>query len=128
MVMGTTEHLRVNAALSLLAATLFVPSVRAEDPLLQVPKPAPGSRNALATAFTKATPVSIADLKVIEQHVKAVIRQTSPSVVAVEVGYASGSGVVYCPESPGKYEPEAGSASLRVMSSAFAIDGLLNRL
>jgi serine protease Do len=84
----------VNPACWLLAAMLFVPSARAEDSLLQVPKPAPGSRNALATAFTKATPVSIADLKVIEQQVKTVIRQTSPSVVAVEVGYASGSGVV----------------------------------
>ena len=35
-----------------------------------------------------------ADLRSIEQHVKALIARVSPAVVAVEVGYGSGSGVV----------------------------------
>jgi len=61
---------------------------------LQAPKPAPANRKELAAAFTKATPVSIADLKSMEHHIKALVTRVSPAVVAVEVNYASGSGVV----------------------------------
>jgi serine protease Do len=58
------------------------------------PKPTPARRQDLASAFSKATPVSIADLKAMEQHVKALVPRVSPAVVAVEVGSGSGSGVV----------------------------------
>jgi serine protease Do len=48
----------------------------------------------LAVAFSKPTPTSIADLKNMEDRVKALVKQVSPAVVAVEVGNGSGSGVV----------------------------------
>jgi len=58
------------------------------------PKPAPAHPGQLAAVFAKPVPTSIADLKSIEEQVKVLARQLSPSVVAVEVGFASGSGVV----------------------------------
>jgi serine protease Do len=48
----------------------------------------------LSPAFTKTTPASIADLKSIEQRVKTLVSRVSPAVVAVEVGFGSGTGVV----------------------------------
>lgn len=58
------------------------------------PKPAPAHPEELATAFGKPVPTSIAELKSMEERVKTLSRQLSPSVVAVELGFASGSGVV----------------------------------
>jgi serine protease Do len=58
------------------------------------PKPAPARRSELAAAFSKPVPTSVADLKAIEQHVKALVARISPTVVAVELGNGSGSGVV----------------------------------
>jgi serine protease Do len=58
------------------------------------PKPAPANRDEWAVAFSKPAPTSMADLKAIEQHVQALVGRVSPAVVAVEVGYGSGSGVV----------------------------------
>src|ERR1041384_5250061 len=57
-------------------------------------KPAPASRKELAAAFSKPTPRSMADLKAMQQHIEALVPRLSQAVVAVEVGYASGSGVV----------------------------------
>ncbi|HWX18559.1 MAG TPA: trypsin-like peptidase domain-containing protein [Candidatus Binatia bacterium] len=103
-VMPATEFLRAKPAGWLLAAMLLVPaSQAAEQPVHSpkpeqaeraAPKPAPADRKELAAAFTKATPGAIADLKQIEQRVKTLVTRVSPAVVAVEVGYASGSGVV----------------------------------
>ncbi|MDO8629667.1 MAG: serine protease, partial [Phycisphaerales bacterium] len=45
-------------------------------------------------AFAKAAPASINDLKAIERHVKTLMPRLTPAVVAVEVGGATGSGVV----------------------------------
>ncbi len=59
-----------------------------------IPKPAPSGRKAWPAAFATTNPTSISDLKSIEQHVKALAARVSPAVVAVEVGYGSGSGVV----------------------------------
>ena len=64
------------------------------QPQASKPKPAPARPEELAAVFGKAVPTSIADLKSIEQQVKVLSRQLSPAVVAVEVGFASGSGVV----------------------------------
>jgi len=59
-----------------------------------VPRPTPARRADLPAALTKPVPTSIADLRVIEQHVKALVARVSPTVVAVEVGTGSGSGVI----------------------------------
>ena len=57
-------------------------------------KPSPTLPLDLPTIFRKQTPTSLDDLRVIEQQVKAVLARVSRAVVAVEVGAASGSGVV----------------------------------
>src|ERR1051326_6195825 len=49
------------------------------------PKPAPAHPEELAAVFGKAVPGSIADLKSIEEQVKLLAKQLSPTVVAVEV-------------------------------------------
>ncbi len=56
--------------------------------------PAPGPRLEIPAVLAKPVPKSIADLKAMEQHVKALAAKVSPAVVAVEVGYGSGSGVI----------------------------------
>ncbi|HTL57185.1 MAG TPA: S1C family serine protease [Candidatus Limnocylindrales bacterium] len=64
------------------------------QPAAPKPQPAPAHPEELAAAFAKTVPTSIADLRSMEERVKALARQLSPSVVAVEVGFGSGSGVV----------------------------------
>ena len=86
------EFVKARPASWPLAALLIVATSHAED--LPAKRPAPAVRQQLATAFTKAIPGSIADLKLIEQHVKTLVTRVSPAVVSVEVGYASGSGVI----------------------------------
>jgi serine protease Do len=58
------------------------------------PQPAIVKLKDLPRAFRKDTPASLAELKSFEQHVKKIVAQVSPAVVAVEVGGGSGSGVV----------------------------------
>jgi serine protease Do len=58
------------------------------------PRPVPAKRKALPIAFTRAAPASVADLRLMEQHLKTLVPKVSRAVVAVEVGDASGSGVV----------------------------------
>ena len=62
--------------------------------LATVPKPAPANRKELATAFSKASPSSLTDLRNMEKRVKDLVRRLSPAVVDVQVGNGSGSGVV----------------------------------
>ena len=77
-----------------------VPATRKKSAEAQIsaspapPKPGAANRKALPAAFSKAIPASIADLKAIEEHVKALVARVSSAVVAVEVGDGSGSGVV----------------------------------
>jgi serine protease Do len=59
-----------------------------------VPRPTLAYRSDLRPAFTKNVPTSLADLRSMEQHVKALAARVSPAVVAVQVGSGSGSGVI----------------------------------
>ena len=59
-----------------------------------VPKPTPARHSDLPLAFTWDAPPSLADLRTIERHVKALAVRVSPAVVEVDVGSGSGSGVV----------------------------------
>jgi serine protease Do len=61
---------------------------------LVAPRPTPAYRSDLRPAFTKNVPTTLADLRSMEQHVKALAARVSPAVVAVEVGSGSGSGVI----------------------------------
>jgi serine protease Do len=92
IVSRASEFLRPKLLCCLLAALLITPKSQADD--RSPPKPAPAAPGELAAVFAKSTPGSIADLKLIEQRVKALVTRVSPAVVEVEVGYASGSGVV----------------------------------
>ncbi|MGA2660949.1 MAG: trypsin-like peptidase domain-containing protein [Verrucomicrobiota bacterium] len=115
---------RARPAFGLLAALAASPPFPAEAPRALSPGPAPASepaapaktnpkepgppaftmpavlrparvrRHELPGAFSKPVPTSLADLRAIEQRVKTLVPQVSPAVVAVEVGYGSGSGVV----------------------------------
>jgi serine protease Do len=61
---------------------------------LAAPRPTPAYRSDLRPAFTKNVPTTLADLRSMEQHVKALAARVSPAVVAVEAGSGSGSGVI----------------------------------
>lgn len=58
------------------------------------PRPASVNPKDLPAAFIKNSPASLADLRLMQRHIEALIPQLSPAVVAVEVGYGSGSGVI----------------------------------
>ncbi len=59
-----------------------------------VPKPLPGRLALYPTAFRKAAPETLGDLRSMENYVKSLVARVSPAVVAVSVGMAGGSGVV----------------------------------
>lgn len=61
---------------------------------IPVPKPGAVRRLELANAFNKPAPTTISDLRLMQRHVEALIKRLEPSVVAVEIGQASGSGVI----------------------------------
>ncbi len=63
-----------------------------------IPKPLAVRGKDLPSVFTKPTPKTIADLKAIQRHVEGLVKKVSPAVVAVEVGFAGGSGVVISPD------------------------------
>jgi len=89
----TADHAATRSASA--ASEKTEPASPAPAPgLPTVPKPAPADPKDLPAGFGKAAPASIADLKAIEQHVKALAARVSPAVVAVEVGTGSGSAVI----------------------------------
>ncbi|HWQ91867.1 MAG TPA: hypothetical protein VN673_09355, partial [Clostridia bacterium] len=78
-------------ALGLLAEGRLIAAAPASPPTnspvkVAIPKPVPAPAGQLPESFKKLTPASIADLKDIEQHVKALTEKVSRSVLAVEVG------------------------------------------
>ena len=109
-IMHAKPLLRPRSAWLLLVALLTIVGARAEaqtvpaarkkgaeaqiSTSLAPPKPGTVNRKALPAGFIKAIPASIADLKAMEEHVKAMVARVSPAVVAVEMGDGSGSGVV----------------------------------
>ncbi|MCI0534004.1 MAG: S1C family serine protease [Verrucomicrobiales bacterium] len=62
--------------------------------LFPVPVPALARPGNLPNAFRQDTPASLADLRFMEKHVRNLVGQVSPAVVAVRVGGSTGSGVV----------------------------------
>lgn len=61
---------------------------------LQAEAPAPAKKPNYPSALTKDVPESLEDLKQIQKEVHAVLEKVKPSVVAVMVGNAAGSGVI----------------------------------
>ncbi len=58
------------------------------------PKPATIKREDLPLAFTRIAPGSVDELKTFEKHIEKLVSRISGAVVAVQVGRATGSGVV----------------------------------
>ena len=72
----------------LLALCLASPLLRADTPASsQVPQ-----------AFAKAMPESIAELKVMQKHVRALVAKVTPATVNVKIGPGQGSGVIISPD------------------------------
>jgi serine protease Do len=59
-----------------------------------LPEPLKARRESLPSGLRKPAPETIAELHGIEDHVKALVKKVSPATVAVEVGGATGSGVI----------------------------------
>ncbi|HEY3862047.1 MAG TPA: S1C family serine protease [Verrucomicrobiae bacterium] len=59
-----------------------------------VPLPAPVNPSEMPAAFTKESPATLDDLREMQDRVAELVARVSPAVVGVEVGNASGSGVV----------------------------------
>ncbi len=71
------------------------PELGAHNPLpLSLINPAPVNSRDVPAAFRRAVPTSVADLKAMQQHITALVPRLAPAVVEVEVGFASGSGVI----------------------------------
>jgi serine protease Do len=87
-----------------LACTLLATAISAQlavaaaSPTSPPSKPVPAPRKELPVAFTKKTPASIQDLKDIQDHVEELAAKVSHAVVAVEVGFGSGSSVIISPD------------------------------
>ena len=89
-------------AVGALALMLAVAPVEAATRVVISPPSVPPQKSVLIRSgtedwpavFRKPNPASLDDLKVIEQHVKNLVPKLSPTVVAVQVGGATGSGVV----------------------------------
>jgi serine protease Do len=74
--------------LSLLAASSIIQLSAADSKTSRLPQgPYPA-------VFTKSVPASISDLKAMERHVETLVKKVSPAVVALEMNFASGSGVI----------------------------------
>jgi serine protease Do len=52
----------------------------------------------LPSALSKTIPESLADLRAIEDHVKALLPKVTPAVVAIQIGDTVGSGVIVSPD------------------------------
>jgi len=64
------------------------------EKLPELPRPSAARVGDLPAIFSELKPESVGDLKVMERHLKKLVPRVSPAVVAVQIGGASGSGVV----------------------------------
>jgi len=79
----------------LLAAIAAAPAPESGSPVAwPEPVPTPVRRSDLPGAFTREAPASLDDLRAIQTRVEKLVAELSPSVVAVQIGQISGSGVI----------------------------------
>lgn len=122
---------------------LFSLVLAAGSALADEPAAPPATRELLPPAFEQAAPASVADLRSIQRHLQALAAQVSPAVVAVQVGGASGSGVVVSDDglvltaahvcgSPGREVrflfPDGSTARGRTLGTHHGVDGGLMRI
>lgn len=82
------RHPALWRALAVLALTMIASSsARAQED--KPAKPAP-----LPKVFLKESPESLEDLKLIQAHVKDLVKKVTPAVVGLQIGMAQGSGVI----------------------------------
>lgn len=86
---GLVRRLAFGMGLLVLAAALATAGpVYAEEVL----KPAAAEK--VPTAFEKANPEDLADFKEMQEHVEKLVKKVTPAVVGIQIGGASGSGVI----------------------------------
>lgn len=87
------------AVLSLLLAAKASPFAnRKAAEIDPVPPVYPANPRELSPVFQKDNPESVAELRLMQRHIEALVRQVSPTVVAVELGFVTGSGVIISPD------------------------------
>jgi serine protease Do len=68
------------------------------EALLALPAPRVVNRSDLPEPLRRLVPVSVEQLKLMEKHIRELVARVSPTVVAVRVGLATGSGIVVSPD------------------------------
>jgi serine protease Do len=63
-------------------------------PVLAMPAPAPDRSGELPVVFRRELPISLSDLRAIQQQVETLVPKISPAVVAVELDSGSADGIV----------------------------------
>ena len=83
---GSFQSLRVTTAVLFLGLMLGTSAVQADE--------GAGAARKLPAVLDKDAPASVAELKAIQEHVKAVLKKVVPATVGIRIGGAAGSGVI----------------------------------